>query len=56
MIHRISFAGVLFIITMDMIFMQMNNFFGIGGFVDLGILVSVGLAMFYIRMIINYLQ
>lgn len=44
-IHRISFAGVLFIVVMDMIFMQMDNFLGIGGMVDVGILVSIGVAM-----------
>jgi len=45
-IHRISFAGVLFILVMDMIFMQMNNFLGIGGIVDISILSSIGFAMF----------
>src|SRR6478736_3910077 len=45
-IHRISFAGVLFIGVMDMIFMQMDNFLGIGGMVDVGILVSICVAMF----------
>jgi signal transduction histidine kinase len=44
-IHRISFAGVLFIVVMDMIFMQMDNFLGIGGIVDIGILASIGFAM-----------
>jgi signal transduction histidine kinase len=44
-IHRISFAGVLFIVVMDMIFMQLDNFLGIGGIVDIGILASIAFAM-----------
>ena len=44
-IHRISFIGVLFIVVMDMIFMQMDNFLGIGGLVDIGILGSIAFAM-----------
>lgn len=44
-IHQISFVGTLFVILADVFFMKTDNFFGLGGLVDLGILISVGVGM-----------
>lgn len=44
-IHRISFAGVLLIVTVDLIFMRIDDFLGFGGLVDVGILASIGIGM-----------
>jgi len=41
----ISFVGVLFIVVSDALFMQLDNFLGLGGLVDVGILVSLGIAI-----------
>lgn len=44
-IHRISFVGILFVVIADLFFMKRDNLFGFGGFVDIGILISIGVAM-----------
>lgn len=44
-IHRISFAGILFVVIADLLFMKINDFMGISGLCDVGILISIGSAM-----------
>ncbi|HSY62692.1 MAG TPA: hypothetical protein VK796_12495 [Cytophaga sp.] len=44
-ILRISLVGVLIVVIADLFFMKRDNFFGIGGFVDIGIFLSIVIAM-----------